>query len=59
MTSGEGPVPFTYSAEVLPLSHREVGMAWAVATCLGWAAVLSISLPAMLDKMGVVGVFAL
>jgi len=23
---GEGPVPFTYSAEVFPLSHREVGM---------------------------------
>jgi Sugar (and other) transporter len=22
---GEGPVPFTYSAEVFPLSHREVG----------------------------------
>lgn len=29
---GEGPVPFTYSAEVFPLSHREVGMSWAVAT---------------------------
>ena len=29
---GEGPVPFTYSAEVFPLSHREVGMGWAVAT---------------------------
>lgn len=27
---GEGPVPFTYSAEVFPLSHREVGMGWAV-----------------------------
>jgi MFS family permease len=40
---GEGPVPFTYSAEVFPLSHREVGMAWAVATCLFWAAVLSIT----------------
>ena len=22
---GEGPVPFTYSAEIFPLSHREVG----------------------------------
>lgn len=30
---GEGPVPFTYSAECFPLSHREVGMGWAVATC--------------------------
>lgn len=45
---GEGPVPFTYSAEVFPLSHREVGMGWAVATCLFWAAVLSISFPAIL-----------
>jgi len=27
---GEGPVPFTYSAEVFPLSHREIGMSWAV-----------------------------
>ena len=32
-----GPVPYTYSAEVFPLSHREVGMGWAVATCLFWA----------------------
>ena len=54
---GEGPVPFTYSAEVFPLSHREVGMSWAVATCLFYAAVLSISLPRMLAAMGVLGVF--
>lgn len=54
---GEGPVPFTYSAEVFPLSHREVGMSWAVTVCLGFAAVLSISLPRMLDVMGAVGVF--
>lgn len=33
---GEGPVPFTYSAEVFPLSHREVGMSWAVATNNFW-----------------------
>lgn len=52
---GEGPVPFTYSAEVFPLSHREVGMAWAVATCLFWAAVLTVSFPAILASMGVVG----
>ena len=44
---GEGPVPFTYSAEVFPLSHREVGMAWAVATNNFWAAVLSLSWPYM------------
>lgn len=46
---GAGPVPFTYSAEVFPLSHREVGMGWAVATNFFWAAVLSITLPRMLD----------
>ena len=23
---GEGPVPFTYSAEVFTLTHREMGM---------------------------------
>ncbi|KAF2083724.1 galactose-proton symport [Saccharata proteae CBS 121410] len=71
---GEGPVPFTYSAEVFPLSHREVGMAWyvdshlfstpttntdlrAVATCLFWAAVLSITFPRMLAVMTPTGAF--
>ncbi|KAK3655644.1 hypothetical protein LTR56_003293 [Elasticomyces elasticus] len=54
---GEGPVPFTYSAEVFPLSHREVGMGWAVATCLFWAAVLSISFPSILAVFGEVGAF--
>jgi MFS family permease len=48
---GEGPVPFTYSAEVFPLSHREVGMGWAVATCLFWACVLTMFLPLMLTAM--------
>ena len=50
---GEGPVPFTYSAEVFPLSHREVGMGWSVAVNLFWAAVLSITLPKMLHAMGI------
>lgn len=54
---GEGPVPFTYSAEVFPLSHREVGMGWAVATCFFWSAVLSISFPALLAQVGEVGAF--
>lgn len=54
---GEGPVPFTYSAEVFPLSHREQGMAWAVSTCLFWAAVLSITFPAMVAAMGQIGAF--
>lgn len=45
---GEGPVPFTYSAEAFPITQREQGMAFAVTTCLGWAAVLSITFPRML-----------
>ena len=54
---GEGPVPFTYSAEVFPLSHREVGMAWAVATCLFWAAVLGLTWNSIDDAMGATGAF--
>lgn len=56
---GEGPVPFTYSAEVYPLSHRETGMGFAVATCLFWAAVLSTSFPFLLEKLQTVGAFGL
>jgi hypothetical protein len=52
---GEGPVPFTYSAEVFPLSHREVGMTWVVATCLFWAAVLSITFSRMVAAIGIGG----
>ncbi|CAI7604254.1 unnamed protein product [Penicillium glandicola] len=58
---GEGPVPFTYSAEVFPLSHREVGMAWAVATNNFWAAVLSLTFPWMLRALtpqGALGFYA-
>ena len=54
---GEGPVPFTYSAEVFPLSHREVGMAWAVATNNFWATVVSITFPRQLRAFGVPGAF--
>ncbi|CAI5758407.1 unnamed protein product [Candida verbasci] len=34
-SSGEGPVPFTYSAEAFPLYIRDLGMSWATATCCG------------------------
>jgi len=54
---GEGPVPFTYSAEVFPLSHREVGMGWAVATCLFWAGVLGITFPKILAAFTPTGAF--
>lgn len=54
---GEGPVPFTYSAEVFPLSHREIGMSWAVATNNFWATVVSITFPRQLRAFGVSGAF--
>ncbi|KAH8804213.1 sugar transporter [Flagelloscypha sp. PMI_526] len=54
---GEGPVPYTYSAEVFPLTHREMGMSWAVMVCLGFAAVLSITFPRMVGAMTIVGAF--
>ena len=54
---GEGPVPFTYSAEVFPLSHREVGMSWAVATNNFWATVVSLTFPRQLAVFGTTGAF--
>lgn len=46
-----------YSAEVFPLSHREVGMSWAVATNNFWASVLSLTFPRMLQAMTPTGAF--
>ncbi|RDW82899.1 hypothetical protein BP5796_04390 [Coleophoma crateriformis] len=54
---GEGPVPFAYSAEVFPLSHREVGMSWAVATNNFWATAVSITFPRMLHAFSAPGAF--
>ena len=55
--AGEGPVPFMYSAEVFPLSHREIGMSWAVATNNFWASVLSLTFPRMLMAFTPTGAF--
>ncbi len=54
---GEGQVPFTYSAEVFPFSHRDVGMGFAVTTCLFWAPVLSITFPRLLAAFTLAGAF--
>ncbi|CAL5870583.1 uncharacterized protein PFLUO_LOCUS4822 [Penicillium psychrofluorescens] len=54
---GAGPIPFTYSAEVFPLSHREVGMAFAVATNNFWAGVITFAFPIMLKEMTPSGCF--
>lgn len=56
---GMGPVPCAYSAEVFPLSHREVGMSLAVATANFWAAVLSVTFPGLLSGLGSEGTFEL
>ena len=47
-----------YSAEVFPLSHREIGMSWAVATNNFWGAILSLTFPRMLDAMTATGAFS-
>jgi MFS family permease len=54
---GEGPCAFVYSAEVFPLSHREIGMSWAVATNNFWAAVLGLTFPRMLQQFTAIGAF--
>ncbi|KAJ9636165.1 hypothetical protein H2204_005437 [Knufia peltigerae] len=56
---GMGPVPNTYSAEVFPLSHRELGMGFAVATANFWAAILSLTFPRILTGLGSQGAFTL
>ena len=45
---GEGPVPFTYSAEVYALYIRDIGMSFATATTWFWNFVLSITWPSLI-----------
>lgn len=56
---GMGPVPNSYSAEVFPLSHREVGMSMAVATTNMWGCVLSVTFPRILTALTPPGAFSL
>lgn len=46
-----------YSAEVFPLSHRELGMSWAVATNNFWASILSITFPRLIGAFKPQGAF--
>ncbi|KAL0937100.1 sugar transporter [Colletotrichum truncatum] len=55
---GEGPCAFVYSAEVFPLSHREVGMSWAVATNNFWAVIVALTWPPMVHILKPQGSFA-
>ncbi|KAI1877075.1 uncharacterized protein JN550_001147 [Neoarthrinium moseri] len=58
---GLGPVPFTLSAESFPLSHREVGCAFAISVNLFFAGLLTLLLPVLLywlTSPGLLCVFA-
>ncbi|KAJ5574226.1 uncharacterized protein N7459_008653 [Penicillium hispanicum] len=54
---GEGPVPFTYSAEAFPLHVREVGMSWATATTWCFNFILSFTWPHLLRSFKPQGAF--
>ncbi|KAF7362784.1 MFS domain-containing protein [Mycena venus] len=54
---GEGPVPFTYSAEAFPLYIRNIGMSFATATCWFFNFVLSITFPSLLAAFKPQGAF--
>ncbi|KAF3045760.1 hypothetical protein E8E11_002009 [Didymella keratinophila] len=54
---GEAPCAFIYSAKFFPLSYREIGMSWAVATNNFWAAVLDLTFPRMLQQFIAIGAF--
>lgn len=56
---GEGPCAFVYSSEVFPLSHREVGMSWAVATNNFWAVIVALTFPPMVQALKPQGSFGL
>jgi hypothetical protein len=54
---GEGPVPFTYSAEAYPLYVRSYGMSLATATTWFFNFVLSITWPSLLKAFKPQGAF--
>ncbi|OXB38861.1 hypothetical protein LQV05_004016 [Cryptococcus neoformans] len=54
---GEGPVPFTYSAEVYPLYIREVGMSLATATTWLFNFIVSLTFPRLLTAFTPQGAF--
>ncbi|KAH8161293.1 hypothetical protein CIB48_g6957 [Xylaria polymorpha] len=55
---GEGPVPFTYSAEAYPLYIRPFGMSLATATTWFFNAVVSITWPALVQSWSNAGAFS-
>lgn len=55
---GEGPVPFTYSAEAFPLYIRDVGMSFAIAMTWGFNFILSLTWPALVEAFTPQGAFS-
>ncbi|GKZ26094.1 hypothetical protein AbraIFM66951_009966 [Aspergillus brasiliensis] len=54
---GEGPVPFTYSAEAFPLYIRDVGMSFATATTWGFNFIVSLTWLPLRDAFSPQGAF--
>ncbi|KAF9451301.1 H(+)-myo-inositol cotransporter [Macrolepiota fuliginosa MF-IS2] len=54
---GEGPVPFTYSAEAFPLYVRDIGMSLATAVLWFFNFVISITFPPLLGAFRPQGAF--
>jgi hypothetical protein len=54
---GEGPVPFTYSAEAFPLHFRDIGMSSATAITWGFNFIISFSWPMIAEAFTNLGGF--
>jgi len=54
---GEGPVPFTYSAEAFPLYIRNIGMSFATAVTWFFNFVVAITFPSLLGAFKPQGAF--
>ncbi|EGV63421.1 hypothetical protein CANTEDRAFT_123654 [Yamadazyma tenuis ATCC 10573] len=54
---GEGPVPFTYSAEAFPLYIRDLGMGFATATCWFFNFILAFTWPRLRNAFTPQGAF--
>lgn len=54
---GAGPVPFTYSSELWPITHRDIGMCWSIAWINFWASILGLTFPRILIAFTTPGAF--
>lgn len=54
---GEGPIPFTYSAEAFPLYIRDLGMGFATSTCWFFNFILAFTWPRLKNAFRSQGAF--